>query len=297
MPTNVYFNNFAYAREQDLVEDLTIEAIKIYGHNVKYIPKTAVRRDALFGEDTLATYDDAAELEMYIKNVEGFEGEGDFLSKFNLEIRDSVTFTVARKRFDQARSERLTTEVGYSYLQESANPAAPSRQFLSTSANTAYLYGINLETGTDEGYAITNNRPTEGDLIWFPMVDKLFEIKFVEHEAVFYQMGRLQTYDLRCELFTYSNERIDTGISEIDAIEDNLTTDILNFEFTLDDDGTYGTGVLQSEDGGSIMQEYRLEDNQPTANNEYFQSNDPVFSSSSIIDFSESNPFSEVDRF
>jgi len=297
VPTNVYFNNFAYAREQDLVEDLTIEAIKIYGHNVKYIPKNAARRDPLFGEDTLATYDDAAELEMYIKNVEGFEGEGDFLSKFNLEIRDSMTFTVARKRFDQARSERLTTEVGYSYLQESANTAAPSRQFLSTSANTAYLSGINLETGTDEGYAITNNRPAEGDLIWFPMVDKLFEIKFVEHEAVFYQMGRLQTYDLRCELFTYSNERIDTGISEIDAIEDNLSTDILTFEFTLDDDGTYGTGVLQNEDGGSIMQEYRLEGAQPTANNEYFQSNDPVFSSSSIIDFSESNPFSEVDRF
>jgi hypothetical protein len=297
VPTNVYFNNFAYAREQDLVEDLTIEAIKIYGHNVKYIPKTAARRDALFGEDTLATYDDAADLEMYIKNVEGFEGEGDFLSKFNLEIRDSVTFTVARKRFDQARSERLTTEVGYSYLQESANTAAPSRQFLSTSANTAYLSGINLETGTDEGYAITNNRPTEGDLIWFPMVDKLFEIKFVEHEAVFYQMGRLQTYDLRCELFTYSNERIDTGISDIDAIEDNLSTDILTFEFSLEDGGGYGAGVIQNEDGGSIMQEYRLEDAQPTANNEYFQSNDPVFSSSSIIDFSESNPFSEVDRF
>jgi hypothetical protein len=229
VPTNVYFNNFGYAREQDLVEDLSIEAIKIYGHNVKYIPKAAARRDPLFGEDTLATYDDAVDIEMYIKNVEGFEGEGDFLSRFNLEIRDSVTFTVARKRFDQARSERLTTEVGYSYLQEEANTNTPSRQFLSTSANTE-IYGITLETGTDEGYAITNNRPTEGDLIWFPMVDKLFEIKFVEHEAVFYQMGRLQTYDLRCELFTYSNERIDTGISDIDAIEDNLSTDILTFE-------------------------------------------------------------------
>lgn len=292
MPTNKYFNNFAYAREQDLVEDLTIESIKIYGHNVKYIPKTAARRDPLFGEDTLATYDDAVDVEMYIKNVEGFEGEGDFLSKFNLEIRDSVTFTIARKRFDQARSERLTTEVGYSYLQESANTNSPSRQFLSTSANTSYLSGITLETGTAEGYAITNNRPTEGDLIWFPMVDKLFEIKFVEHEAVFYQTGRLQTYDLRCELFTYSNERIDTGISDIDAIEDNLSADILTNEM-LQEDGD----KLQLEDGGSLMQEYRIEANQPTANNEYFQSNDPIFSSSSVIDFSESNPFSEVDRF
>lgn len=296
MPTNVYFNNFSYAREQDLVEDLSIEAIKIYGHNVKYIPKNAARRDPLFGEDTLSDYTDAVDIEMYIKNVEGFEGEGDFLSKFNLEIRDSVTLTVARKRFDQARSERLSTEVGYSYLQESANTAAPSRQYLSTSANTA-LFGINLETATSDGYAITSNRPTEGDLIWFPMVDKLFEIKFVEHEAVFYQTGRLQTYDLRCELFTYSNERIDTGISEIDAIEDNLSTDILGFEISLDDDGGYGAGTLQLEDGGSLMQEYRIEDNQPTANNEYFSSNDPVFSSSSVIDFSERNPFSEVDRY
>ena len=291
MPTNVYFNNFGYAREQDLVEDLTIESIKIYGHNLKYIPKTAVKQDPLFGEDTLSTYDDAVDIEMYIKNVEGFEGEGDFLSRFNLEIRDQVTFTVARKRFDQARSERLTTEVGYSYVQEEANTNAPSRQFLSTSANTG-MFGITLETATSEGYSITNNRPLEGDLIWFPMVDKLFEIKFVEHEQVFYQTGRLQTYDLRCELFTYSNERIDTGISDIDAVEDNLTTDILTNEM-LQEDGS----ILQLEEGGSIMQEYRLETNQPSANNEYFQSNDPVFSSSAVIDFSESNPFSEIDRY
>jgi len=449
VPTNVYFNNFSYGREQDLVEDLTIESIKIYGHNVRYVPKNAVRRDPLFGEDTLATYTNAVEMEMYIKNVEGFEGEGDFLSKFNLEIRDQVTFTVARKRFDQARSERLTTEVGYSYLQEEADTNAPSRQFLSTSANTN-LFGINLEEGTAEGYSITNNRPTEGDLIYFPMVDKTFEIKYVEHEQVFYQTGRLQTYDIRCELWSYSNERIDTGISDIDKIEDNYSTDILVYELTLEsylaratgtvtlsggsissvtitdgggyetaptvtfsappqgvvsgvsvtvsgaghiNGGTYSTtggsgsgltiqgtgtgglvgaavvnggsgyevgdvvqtvtdypasiqitsvtnqtqatgtatinsngvvtgvtiteggtgytgdshtvtfsqaeitGVLQSEEGGSLMQEYRVEDSQPTANNEYFASNDPVFSPSAVIDFSESNPFSEIDRY
>ena len=186
MPVNSYFNNFNYAREQDLVEDLSIEAIKMYGHDVRYLPKTAVREDSLFGEDTLKTFDTAVELEMYIKNTEGFEGEGDFLSKFNLEIRDAITFTVARKRFDQARSEKLTTEVGYNYLQEEANTAAPSRQYLTTSANTA-LSGITLETATAEGYAITTNRPSEGDVIYFPMIDKLFEIKFVEHESVFYQ--------------------------------------------------------------------------------------------------------------
>jgi hypothetical protein len=286
---NAYFNNFNYGREQDLVEDLCLEAIKIYGYNVRYIPSTFVREDPLFGEDTLRKFDDAVELEMYIKNVEGFEGEGDFLSKFNLEIRDQITLTVARKRFDQAKSEKLTTEVGYNILTEDADTNAPSRQYLST----AYAGdSIQLEEGGLEGYSITTNRPTEGDLIYFPLVKKLFEIKFVEHEQVFYQTGRLQTYDIRCELFEYSSEQIDTGISDIDSIEDNYTTDILAYEMLLEDDEK-----LLNEDGGSIMQEYRVEDSQLTANNSYFQSNDPIFSPSSVIDFSEKNPFGEVDRY
>jgi hypothetical protein len=286
---NQYFNNFNYGREQDLVEDLTIECLKIYGYNVKYIPSVFVREDPLFGEDTLRKFDDAVDLEMYIKNVEGFEGEGDFLSKFNLEIRDQITLTVARKRFDQAKSEKLTTEVGYNILTEDADTNAPSRQYLST----AYAGdSIQLEEGGLEGYSITTNRPTEGDLIYFPLVKKLFEIKFVEHEQVFYQTGRLQTYDIRCELFEYSSEQIDTGISDIDSIEDNYTTDILAYEMLLEDDEK-----LLNEDGGSIMQEYRVEDSQLTANNSYFQSNDPIFSPSSVIDFSEKNPFGEVDRY
>ena len=292
MPVNKYFNNFSYAREQDLIEDLNI---KVYGHEVKYLPRTLEREDALFAEDTLSKFDDAIEIEMYIKNVEGFEGEGDLLSKFNLEIRDQVTFTVARKRFDQARSEKLTTEVGYNYVQEEANTAAPSRQFLTTSANTS-SFGIQLESGTDEGYAITTNRPTEGDLIFFPLVNKLFEIKFVEHESLFYQTGRLQTYDIKCELFTYSNERIDTGDSTIDAIEDNLSTDLLNNELLLD--LASGDGKLLNEDGDSLLVEFRLESVQTTANNELFGSNqDSTISSDSIIDFSESNPFGDIDRF
>ena len=286
---NAYFNNFNYGREQDLVEDLTIECLKIYGYNVKYIPSVFVREDPLFGEDTLRKFDDAVDLEMYIKNVEGFEGEGDFLSKFNLEIRDQITLTVARKRFDQAKSEKLTTEVGYNILTEDADTNAPSRQYLST----AYAGdSIQLEEGGLEGYSITTNRPTECDLIYFPLVKKLFEIKFVEHEQVFYQTGRLQTYDIRCELFEYSSEQIDTGISDIDSIEDNYTTDILAYEMLLEDDEK-----LLNEDGGSIMQEYRVQDSQLTGNNQYFQSNDPIFSPSSVIDFSEKNPFGEVDRY
>ena len=107
MATNKYFNNFAYAREQDLVEDLTIEAIKFYGHNVKYLPKTISGIDHLFGEDKLLKYETAADVEMYVKNVEGFEGEGEFMSKFGVQLNDQLTLTVARNRFDQIRTEKL----------------------------------------------------------------------------------------------------------------------------------------------------------------------------------------------
>ena len=288
MAVNKYFNNFAYKREQDLVEDLTIESIKMYGQDMKYIPRTVVKRDDLYGEDTLSKFTTAADVEMYIKNTEGFEGEGDFLSKFGLEIRDSVTFTVARKRFDQIRTEKLLTEVGYNYAQESADLDVPSKRFLANT--TPALDNIQLEEGTANNYSISSSRPLEGDLIFFPMVDKLFEIKFVEHESVFYQTGRLQTYDLRCELFDYSSEQIDTGFSEIDKVEDQLSLDVLKFQFDLE--AGNDEGKLKSEDGGSVIQEFTINTTDATANNTYFQAQ-----ADSIIDFSEGNPFSEIDRY
>ena len=286
MATNKYFNNFDYAREQDLVEDLTIEAIKIYGHNVKYLPKTISGIDHLFGEDKLLKYETAADVEMYVKNVEGFEGEGEFMSKFGVQLNDQLTLTVARKRFDQIRTEKLTTEVGYNYLQESANTDSPSRQFLTGNNHTE---SIVLETGTTgvNAYSITANRPQEGDLIFFPLVNKIFEIKFVEHEDIFYQTGRLQSYDLRCELFKYSSEQIRTGNTEIDSTETAGTLDTLLYELLLED----GNKLLE-EEGDSLVQEYQLFTQDTGANNSFFQSE-----GESIIDFSERNPFSEVDRF
>ena len=286
MATNKYFNNFAYAREQDLVEDLTIEAIKIYGHNVKYLPKTISGIDHLFGEDKLLKYETAADVEMYVKNVEGFEGEGEFMSKFGVQLNDQLTLTVARKRFDQIRTEKLQTEVGYNYVQESANTDAPSRQFLTGNSHTE---SIVLETGTTgvNNYSITSERPQEGDLVFFPLVNKIFEIKFVEHEDIFYQTGRLQSYDLRCELFKYSSEQIRTGNTDIDSIETAGTLDTLLYELLLEN----GDKLLE-EDGDSMIQEYQLFTQDTGANNSFFQSE-----GESIIDFSERNPFSEVDRF
>ena len=286
MATNKYFNNFAYAREQDLVEDLTIEAIKIYGHNVKYLPKTISGIDHLFGEDKLLKYETAADVEMYVKNVEGFEGEGEFMSKFGVQLNDQLTLTVARKRFDQIRTEKLQTEVGYNYVQESANTDAPSRQFLTGNSHTE---SIVLETGTTgvNNYSITSERPQEGDLVFFPLVNKIFEIKFVEHEDIFYQTGRLQSYDLRCELFKYSSEQIRTGNTDIDSIETAGTLDTLLYELLLEN----GDKLLE-EGGDSMIQEYQLFTQDAGANNSFFQSE-----GESIIDFSERNPFSEVDRF
>ena len=187
MTTNKYFNNWTYGREQDTQDDLVVESIKIYGQDVKYMPRTLVKNDALFGEDTLSTFDAAVELEMYIKNTTGFEGEGDFLSKFNLEIRDSVTFTVARKRFDQIKTEKMIDEVGFNLQVETANTGSYS--------NT---HSYMVESGTANGYSITSSRPLEGDLIYFPLNSKIYEIKFVEHEELFYPHGQLYTYDLNC---------------------------------------------------------------------------------------------------
>jgi|TARA_B110000263_G_scaffold139771_1_gene121235 hypothetical protein len=247
MPTtNVFFNNFNATGEQNLLHDLIIESIKIYGHEVYYMPRSIVAQSNVFGEDLLSKFEDAHPIEMYIKNVEGFEGEGDFLSKFNLEIRDSITFTVSQRRWQEEIDAEDT------HLDSDGNRIA---------------------------------RPAEGDLLYFPLNGKMFEVKFVEHEAVFYQMGSLQTYDLRCELFDYSHESIDTGIGVIDAIEDDLSSNALNFQI-LDEAGN----IFILEDGSSLVQEgYRLENTDNTANNEFFGASTNI----DFMDFSEGNPFSE----
>lgn len=248
MPTtNFYFSNFRNSMEQTLIEDLIIESIRIYGIEVFYLPRTLVKKDELFAEDILSKFEGAYPIEMYIKNVNGFEGEGDFLSKFGLQIRDEMTFTVSRRRW----GEEIV-------IQES--------------------------TPVDE--AEGKGRPMEGDLIYFPLNGKIFEVKFVEHEAIFYQMGSLQTYDLRCELWEYSHEELNTGIADIDGIEDAYSGDMLKMQL-LDEDGN----ALTFEEGGYIIQDgYRIEDTDAAANNEFFQTQTRDLN---FIDFSEVNPFSE----
>lgn len=163
--------------EQTLVEDLIIESIRIHGVDMWYMPRVLGAKDDLLNEDDLPIFNHAYQIEMYIKNVEGFGGDGEFLSKFGLQIRDSVTFSVSMRRF-----------------------------------------------GEDVSLFDEQVRPNEGDLIYFPFNRKMYEVMFVDNKPIFYQFGALQMYDLRCELFEYSNERFNTGVDEIDVIGANLIT-------------------------------------------------------------------------
>ena len=174
MATNHYFNHYGTnTADQRLIESIIIESIKVYGIDLHYMPRTLVNEDKLFGEDRISQFKDSRIIEMYIKNVDGFEGEGTFVSNFGLEVRDQITLTVSRRRFRE----------------------------------------LNFEgDGRDK-------EPKAGDLIFFPLTDGLFQILDVQATNTFYQTGSLQTFDLVCELFAYSDEKIDTGIEEIDDIE------------------------------------------------------------------------------
>ena len=195
MSTNPYFNHHGTnTPEQRLVESLTIESIKTYGIDVYYLPRTLNDEDTLMGEDNTASYNSAHTIEMYIKSMDGFEGEGDFISRFGLQIKDQITFTVARRRF---------RELGM----------------------------------TTDGRA---DAPHEGDLIYFPTTSALFQILFVEDEAIYYQTGDIQSYDMLCEMFTYSDQSFNTGIDTIDAIE---RTHSYSIDFTMNTgSGNYTVG-------------------------------------------------------
>lgn len=221
-----------------LIEDLVIESIRIFGLDCWYIPKRIVDKDKIYGEDSLSEYNTSYMVEMYVRNVEGFAGEGDFLSKFNVEIRDQMTLTIARRTFED-------------------------------------------EVGNQES---SYTRPREGDLIFLPLNNKVFQIKFVEHEPVFYQMGALQMYDLKCELFEYSNEVMNTGFDAIDDLQNNYSDALNVFAITTENDLE-----IKMEDGYSLIrEEFDLEVQDVLSDNFDIQDESDGF-----LDFTEADPFSE----
>ena len=245
MATNFYFQSGipgGRSSEQLLMEDIIIECLKIYGFDTYYIPRAAVNEDKILGEDVLNRYSSAYPLEMYLQNVSGFEGDGDLMSKFGVEIRDTATFVVARRRWDEviARS----------------------------------------------GDAVLTTRPAEGDIIYFPLTKAFFEIKRVDSTDPFFQVGKLYVYKMECELMQYSSERFDTGVSEIDSIADGDSLDINEFNLLLQS----GDRALLEEysPAGIVLQSYNLSTILPNVDNEDFRGE------ISVLDFSERNPFGEI---
>ena len=163
------------AQEQTFIENLMVESIELYGQDIYYLPRTYVNRDTILNEVETSTFTQALQVRAYVNNVEGWEGQGELLSKFGVRIEDKTTFVFSRKKFEEKVDDNAV---------------------------------LNVE-----------GRPNEGDLIWFPRTKHLFEIKFVEAERPFYQLGKGYVWECQCELFEYSDEDIDTGVAEIDAIE------------------------------------------------------------------------------
>jgi hypothetical protein len=139
---------------------------------------------------------------------------------------------------------------------------------------------------------IVSSRPNEGDLIYFPKASKLFEITFVDHDDPFYQVHNLPTYKLKCKTFEYASEAIDTGIAEIDAIEDDNSLDMLSHQFTLED----GTGSLALENSveGAATSYIILETYNVATIDENSQNDDFELADDNILDFTESNPFGDA---
>jgi len=242
---NPYFqsgSSIGRSSEQDLYESIIIECLKIYGFELFYIPRKSFNRDLILNEDSLSTYEYAYPIEMYFKNVTGFAGEGDLLTKFGVEIRDSASLIVSKRRWEK--------EVGRS------------------------------------GQAQLTTRPAEGDIVYFPLTNSIFEIRRVEDREPFFQIGKLYVYELQVELIQYSSERVTTGVDAIDAVVANQGLDIQNFELTLES----GARMLLEQETNSaiILESFNISLIDPLAQNEKFEAEIDV------LDFSERNPFGEV---
>ena len=275
----------ASAQEQKFIENLVVESIEIYGQDIYYVPRTIVSQDSIFEEDSDGKFESAKPIRAYVNNVEGWEGQGELLTKFGIRIEDKTTFIFSREKFKENVDDSTV---------------------------------LNVE-----------GRPNEGDLIWFPITKHLFEIKFVEVERPFYQLGRNYVWECQCELFEYSDEEINTGITELDAIEtafanaitvglvaggtgdftvgetvtggsSNVTAEVKSWDNTtrtlivINRSGTFT--VPETLTGGTsgasfTTATYNTIDN---ANTEYDQNNDFETLDNQIIDFTEANPFGSV---
>ena len=318
MAVNKHFHTsgaHAIATEQSLYADLVAEAIQIHGHDVYYLDRTLVAEDTVLGEDSLSKFNTQVPIEMYMEDSGGgFAGEKELMSQFGLQNLSSATFVVSKTRF-QDKTKQIQIETG------TDSTSSGSIQLESGTLSTSKLEGeifyiINETDATDA------DRPLEGDAIYHPTLKKLFEINFVDHDDPFHQLDNNPVYKMRCRLFDYGSEALDTGIAAIDAIETALSTASSDYQITLESatvagqsltiDRSYTSvdttnvtidAITVSEDTSSssillesdsneyiITEDYYIGDyvNDKTAQNELFDTLDDA-----VLDFSESNPFGD----
>ena len=260
MPVNHYFqggNGIGSEAEKRLYENLIIEGLKIYGQDIYYLPRTLVNRDLILGEDVASKFNAAYLAEMYMETTEGFAGQQEIINKFGLEIREDTTFMVSKRRW--------------------------------------------LDLVDDPATMIVSGRPNEGDIIYMPLMNSFFEIQFVEDQEPFFQLGQLPVYKLRCTRFEYSSERLDTGVSDIDAAEDKYSLDQLAHQMSLENED--GALLLEADGPDSssnylLMETYNLQTQSPYADNNDLDTAagfDTSSTADDILDFTERNPFGEVD--
>ena len=279
------FRAIGSAQEQKTIENLIVETIEIYGQDIYYVPRTIVNKDTVFGEDSDTKFESAKAIRAYVNNVEGWEGQGELLSKFGVRIEDKTTFIFSRDKFKEHVDDSTV---------------------------------LNVE-----------GRPNEGDLIWFPTTKHLFQIMFVEAEKPFYQLGKGYVWECQCELFEYSDEEIDTGITDLDDIEtafanaitvglvaggsgtftagetvtggtSNVTAEVKSFDaatrtlIVINRSGTFS--VPETITGGTSSASWTTAtyNTIQNTNSEYDQNNDFETADNDIIDFTETNPFGTV---
>ena len=280
-------NLHSLTTERSLYQNLIKEAIQIYGHDVYYVNRETVALDNVLGEDALSKYTNAEPIEMYVEDSESFGGDKEIISQFGLENRNEITFVVSKERFQEMDSQiNLEEGEGSIALEDGSIDQTGNSSNLSSFTGNFYILQDIATTDAD--------RPQEGDLVYHPIFEKMFEINFVDHDEPFYQLDNNPVYKLRCKQFEYASEIIDTGIATIDAIEGDLTTDSRAYQISLENE----VGSIQLEnaaDTGSasfiITEDYIIGDydTDKTSQNELFDQLDDT-----VLDFSESNPFGDV---
>jgi len=327
-------NSTSIQSEKNLYSDLVKEAIQIFGHDVYYIDRTTVAIDNVLGEDSLSKFTTQVPIEMYVENAEGgYEGEKELMTQFGLENRNELTLVVHKERFQdltkQLQIESGTDSTGGAILLESGT--------IDQSGNSSELETIT--TGSDfyiltETDAVSTDRPLEGDLVYHPILGKIFEVSFVDHDEPFHQLDNNPIYKLNCKQFEYSSDALDTGITDIDSIEDTESRNTRDYEFTLEQstaqneeiniqharsnfglllEETSGDNIIGEDDETSIGTSILLENSADSGNDAYLLTEDYIVGDyvqdktaqnelfdkldDNVLDFSESNPFGDAGVF